>query len=110
MARRPKVNYWESRGGYGCWINGKQTILALGPNDYPGPTYQAALQRFGDLLRMEAAHTAKDANTVRVVCEKYMEFIHTRRHSSTVKLRHRFLLAFTDAFGEVTVANLTQAM
>src|SRR5262245_57782449 len=108
--RKPSIRYWPSRGGYCCWINGKQEMLAQGPEDYPGPTYQAAFKRFGELLRLQTAHTAKDANTVQVVFEKYMEFISTRRHPSTVHLRHLLLRPFVDALGEVAISQLTQAM
>ncbi len=37
MARgkKPSVRYWGSRGGYGCWIDGTQHILAKGPDNAP---------------------------------------------------------------------------
>ena len=40
--KKPSVRYWDSRGGYGCWIDGTQHILAKGPDDarvrkFPAP-------------------------------------------------------------------------
>ena len=68
MARRASVRYWASRGSYCCWFNGRQEVLASGPDDFPsGPTYQAALRRFTEITALGSADAAKDANTARVV-------------------------------------------
>ena len=43
--RKPKVNYYASRGGYYCWFRGQQRLLAKGPDDaVTGPTYLQALE------------------------------------------------------------------
>lgn len=73
MPRRPSVRYWESRGGYGCWIGGKQYLLAKGPDDYPdGPTYRAAARAFGELVAGAAKYQARDANPVYIVLDAYV--------------------------------------
>jgi integrase len=111
MARRSSVRYWPSRGAYCCWFNEKQEVLAAGPDDFPsGPTYQAALQRFKEITALAAADTAKEKNTVRVVCELYLRHISTRRKPHTVKIRKRVYVPFTDALGEIEVKDLTQHM
>src|SRR4051812_31793188 len=53
--RKPSVRYWESRGGFCAWVNGRRELLAKGPDDAPkGETYLAALDRFKKLLALEA--------------------------------------------------------
>ncbi len=45
--RKPSVRYWDSRGGYCCWIDGQRELLAKGADDAPsGPVYLEALERF----------------------------------------------------------------
>src|SRR5262245_51128917 len=110
MARRASVRYWESRGAYCCWFKGKQTVLAEGPDDFPGPTYQAALDKFQQLTSLSHADHAKDQNPIRVVCERYLRWLSTRRHQTTLRLRHHLLLPFVEAFGDVTVSQLTQSI
>jgi integrase len=107
MARKPKVTYWTSRAAYGCWIRGTQHILAKGPKDDPdGPTYLDALDRFRQLLSLENVDTAADDNTVRVVCEMYLQHAKTTRRATTVRLRQRALAGFIKARGELPVKQL----
>ena len=76
MARQASVRYWESRRAYACWFKGKQVILAEGPQDYPdGPTYNAAVKKFGQLVTMGNADLAKDNNDVQTVCDLYLRHI-----------------------------------
>ena len=111
MARRPSVRYWASRNGYCCWFQGRQHVLAEGPDDFPsGPTYQQALRSFGELTALASADTAKDRNTCRVICERYLQFISTRRKIRTFKIRQAVFVPFTDALGEVMVKDVTHAM
>jgi integrase len=108
MPRRASVRYWKSRKAYCCWLNGTQHVLAEGPDDFPsGPTYQAALKKFGQITVLGNADHAKDQNTCRVVCEMYLRWISTRRKPHTVKIRKKTYEPFCDALGEVVVADLT---
>src|SRR5262249_12985502 len=60
-AKKPSVRYWEARGGYGCWIDGTQHILAKDPDDCPTrETYLATLDRFRKLLSLDANRGTDD--------------------------------------------------
>jgi len=111
MARRAKVGYWKTRGGYGIVLKGKQHILAVGPDDYDikgkhGPTYLAATKAHAELVVYGAADKAGDANTVRVLCERYAEFLEHHREASTLARFKREASFFVDQYGEQTVGSL----
>jgi integrase len=109
MARRASVRYWPSRNAYCCHIKGQQHVLAEGPDDWPdGPTYSAACKRFGELVCLSTADMAKDQNSVRVVCELFLQHISTRRSAGTLWMRQKYLAAFTDALGDVRIRDLTR--
>ncbi len=107
MARRANVNYWPSRNAYCCHIRGKQHVLAEGPKDEPsGPTFCAACKRYGELMCLSTADTAKNQNTSRIVCELYLRHIAAQRKAGTLRLRMKALAAFTDSLGDVRVSDL----
>jgi integrase len=109
MARKPSVRYWPSRKAYCCWFKGKQVVLAEGPKDeLEGPVYAAALKKFGELVTLGAADTAKDANAVEVVCELYLRHISSRRKTRTYQIRRQFLQPFVDRFGKTRVRDLAR--
>ncbi len=111
MARQASVRYWESRRAYACWFKGKQVILAEGPQDYPdGPTYNAAVKKFGQLVTMGNADLAKDNNDVQTVCDLYLRHISTRKTPRTFKIRKQFLQPFVDAHGKTLIRSLTRNM
>jgi hypothetical protein len=109
MARRAKVGYWKTRGGYGIVLQGKQKILAVGPDDYDtkhgnhGPTYLAAIKAYSELVVYGSADRAGDANIVRVLCEKYAEFLKANNEPSTLERFQREAEHFTDLYGEQAV-------
>lgn len=110
MARKPSVSYWSSRKAYGCWYHGVQHILAIGPDDAPaGPTYVAALKQFTAILQTQNAANAKDDNTVRVVLESYLQFLHSsgKRKASTIRIRTRRYADFCGVHGELPIKKLT---
>jgi integrase len=110
MPRKPSVRYWKSRGAYMAWIKGKQELLARGPDDGPGgPCYREAAERFAELLAVENAGAAGDANTVRVVCDLYLQQARQDgRAAETLRSRVRLLGRFIAAgYGETPVAELT---
>jgi integrase len=111
MARKASVRYWKSRGGYCCWIKGKQEVLAVGPDDFPdGPTYKAAFDRYTGLMALANAGAAKDENTIRVVCEKYLDHLemHNKKRPATIDIRKRFLTYFIEGgHRETKVKDLT---
>jgi integrase len=111
MARKPSVNYWASRSGYGCWFEGKQYILAEGPDDAPrGPTYLAALDKFKERLALSYAGEAKDRNTVRTVLELHLQHLAAKPSisPSTVRMRQLRFKYFCEAgYGEKAIRDLT---
>jgi integrase len=122
MARRSVVSYWPSRGtwedekgnvqhgAFCCWYRGKQHILAAGPNDQvgEGPVFMSAVKKLVELKMLSNAGSAKDTNSVRVVCELYLRHVAANLRPATLRFRTKFLRAFTDAFGEVAVGSLTR--
>jgi hypothetical protein len=108
MARKSSIRYWASRGAYCCEFQGRQHVLAKGPDDYPhGETYKAAFKAFGDLLRLENAEHVKDENTVWVVCELYLRHVSQTKKPGTYEVRRGHLVTFCEKFGEQTVRSLT---
>jgi len=49
--RKPSVRYWDSRGGYCCWINGRRELLAKGPKDAQGRDLPCRHRPFLELWR-----------------------------------------------------------
>lgn len=109
MARKRKVNYWKSRGAYGCWINGRQTILACGPDDAPsGPAFTAALARYREILDLQSVNSAGDRNTVNVVADHYCQWLRTHRSAATLSIRLATLTPFVDRFDSREINSLVR--
>ncbi|HEX5269045.1 MAG TPA: tyrosine-type recombinase/integrase [Gemmataceae bacterium] len=112
--RKASVRYYPSRGAYFTTYRGKTHRLAEGPDDAPaGPTFLAALDKFKQLMQAAEAGTAKDANTVRTVVGRYLEWLASRRKPRTLALRKLYLggfCGFTDEgsppFGDLRVGEL----
>jgi integrase len=106
MAKKPSVRYWESRGGYGCWIDGTQHILAKGPNDGPkGPTFRAAQQQFTKLLAMEA-DKGSDDYLVSALFNQYRVHLHATRTSGVPGVFDIMAKGFAAKFGTKRVCEL----
>jgi hypothetical protein len=106
MARKSDVRYFESRNAYFTTWKGKQYKLAEGPDDKPtGPTFEAALARFKEIMVMGQADTANDYNTVKVVFERYLRWAEGHRAANTLQIRVRFLNQFAGyrGFGALQV-------
>jgi integrase len=107
MARTPQVTYWASRGGYGCWVRGVQTILAKGPKDEPfGPTYTAARRRFDEILSLSNADRAGGENTVRTILELYGRELEGQGREKTLTLVKQLLGGFCEQYGHMKVCEL----
>lgn len=103
MARKSKVNYWDTRGGYYCWHKGKQVLLAKGPKDEPnGPTYLAAVAEFGRLHREDSGSLFFGE-----LVGKYLEWMKHHRKPKTADCRERSLSQAKDDFGHRYVSSLT---
>jgi integrase len=113
MARKPTVSYWSSRKAYLCWFQGKQILLASGPDDAPtGKTYLEALAEFQALLQ-GAERVRTNTLTVREVLEDYLAHISKTKKPGTVEIRVRSFQPFTEhvhagvKYGERGVDTLT---
>lgn len=122
MARKPTIGYWPTRkgGGYFCNFRGVKHELALGPDDSPtGPTYLAALAKFGAIMKGDAEAQAEAAAptpaTVREVLDEYLKHISKSKKPGTVEIRLRSYEPFVEyrpvatkpAIGERAVCTLT---
>jgi integrase len=108
MARgkRPSVSYWNSRDGYGCWIDGTQHILAKGPDDAPkGPTYLEAVERFRKLLTMET-NKGTDDYLVSSLFNAYRAHLHATRKSGVPGVFEIMARGFAAKFGNKRVRDL----
>lgn len=105
MAKKPSVRYWESRGGYGSWIDGTQHILAKGPDDGPrGPTYLEALQRFCKLLDLET-NKGTDDYLVSALFNQYRAHLKERRND-VPHVFEMMVRAFSAGHGHLRVRDL----
>jgi len=103
MARKASVRYWPTRGGFCCWHQGRQVLLAKGPDDSPdGPIYNAALKAFSRLVFGDA-----QGPTLGDVVEKYLEWAKRHREPSTAAIRENMLKPVKASLGVKPVADLT---
>jgi integrase len=108
--RKPGVRYWDSRGAYCCWIAGEQHILAKGPDDSPtGPTYLAALDRFGKLLALEAGK-GTDHYLVSALLNQYRAHLKKSRKSGVPGVFEVMARGFAEEFGKLKVSDLKPHM
>ena len=104
--RKPSVRYWDSRGGYCCWIDGRRELLARGPDDAPkGPTYLRALTQFRTLLDQEV-NKGTDAYLVSAMINQYRGHLHKTRKSGAPAVFEVMARRFVDAFGKRQVCQL----
>ena len=104
--RKPSVRYWESRGGYCCWIDGHRELLAKGPKDAPkGPTYRAALNRFRKLLEQDA-DKGTDDYLVSSLLNQYRAHLQKTRKSGVPGVFEVMARGFAAEFGSKRVCEL----
>jgi hypothetical protein len=104
--RKPSVRYWESRGGYCCWIGDKRELLAKGPKDDPrGPTYLAALERFRKLLSQDA-DKGTDDYLVSSLLNAYRAHLRKTRTSGVPGVFEIMARGFGAEFGSKRVRDL----
>ncbi len=109
MSRQPaaKPTYYRSRHAYFVLFKGKQVPLATGLDDGPqGPTYLAALDSFKRLMERGTLETAGDANTVRAVCQAYLDAKDSEVRSSTARMKRTYLKVFMAKHGDLPVNEL----
>jgi integrase len=107
MARKPRPGWWETRGAYGCWINGVQHTLAKGEKDEPaGPTFKAAQQELWRLLEEANIASAGGVNKIRLLVEAYLTWVEEHRRPKTLETKRFALTPFVKMFGEESVRSL----
>lgn len=107
MGRKSSVRYFASKGAYFTNFEGKRYRLADGPDDAPkGPTYLAALRKFGELMSVEAADSADQANTVRVVVDLYGQHLERNGQDRTLSILLQTCTSAVEEFGDKTFAQL----
>lgn len=107
MPRKPSIRYYESKNGYFTNFEGTRFRLADGPDDSPkGPNYLAALKRFGEIMQVQAADTADQANTVRVVVDLYGQHLERNGQDRTLEILLQTCTSAVAEFGGKTFAQL----
>jgi integrase len=105
--RKASVRYYASKGGYFTHFEGRNIRLATGPDDAPqGPTYLAALREFGELMQVNTADTADQANTVRIVVDLYGQHLERNGQTRTLKILLDTCTSAVGQFGDKTFAQL----
>jgi hypothetical protein len=104
--RKPSVRYWESRGGYWCWVDGRRELLAKGPHDAPkGPTYLEALDRFRKLLEQDVGKGTDDY-LVSSLLNQYRAHLQKTRKSGVPGVFEVMARGFAEEFGSKRVSEL----
>jgi hypothetical protein len=105
--RKASVRYYASRGAYFTHFEGKQIRLATGPDDAPkGPNYLAALREFGELMQVNTADTADQANTVRTVVDLYGQHLERNGQARTLEILLQTCTSAVEQFGDKTFGQL----
>ncbi len=108
--KKPSVRYWDSRGGYYCWIGPTQHRLAKGPDDAPtGPTYLEALDRFRKLVALET-DKGTDDYLVSALMNQYRAHLRATRKSGVPGVFEVMARGFTEEYGDKRVSELQPFM
>lgn len=102
--RKPSVRYWASRGAYCATLKGVQYTLAVGPDDYPGPTWQEAHAAFGKLFALEL-NKGTDGYLVSSLLNEYGMHL-GRSRSATANTFDFLAVPFVARFGNLSVSSL----
>lgn len=107
MPRTPSIRYFESKNGYFTNFQKTRYRLGDGPDDAPnGPRYLAALRRFGEIMQVNVADTADQANTVRVVVDLYGQHLERNGQTRTLGILLQTCTSAMTEFGDKTFAQL----
>ncbi len=107
MPRKPTIRFFESKNGYFTNFEGTRYRLADGPDDSPnGPNYLAALKRFGEIMQVQAADTADQTNTVRVIVDLYGQHLERNDQKRTLEILLQTCTSAIEEFGNKTFAQL----
>jgi integrase len=106
MARKATgPRYYESRGGYYVWFQGRQVLLAKGPKSQE--LREAAEGAFHTLALTRLEPQAGDRVLVYSVLNAYVAWAEQKRKTRTARNRKSYLQGFSDRFGKRNVCDLT---
>lgn len=110
MARKSDIWYWTRNKGFYTTIRGVRTWLADGPDDKEekGPAYQAACKRFCEIMNLELADKNGDSNTVRTICERYLDWVQHHRAKGTYHIRRYCLTRLMPGLGDIRILDLQE--
>jgi integrase len=107
MPRTPTVRYFDSRKAYFTTFKGKQHCLASGPKDEPdGPTYQAAVQKFSEVIHVAEADRAEDNNLVITILDRYAVHLKNQVRERTLDMFCRCCDSAVQEFGHLKYKDL----
>jgi integrase len=107
MPRTPQVRYFDSRKAYFTTYKGRQIPLAVGPKDEPdGPTYKAAVRKFGEVMQVGEAARAEDDNLVITVLDQYAVHLRNQNRLKTLDILLRCTKSAVAEFGGLKVKDL----
>src|ERR1700730_9030969 len=107
MGWTPGIRYYESRRAYYTKYQGRQPLLAAGPKDEPdGPTYQAAVQRFAQIMHAGETARAEDNCLVSAVISRFYFSLKRDERDKTLALCRCLLDPAIAEFGNFKVKDL----
>lgn len=107
MPRTPSIRYYDSRAGYYTKYHGKQHLLAAGPKDEPaGPTYQAAVTRFAQIMHAEEETRAEDNSPASAIIARYFFSLQREGRKATLHQARTMLDPAIAEFGHVKVKDV----
>jgi hypothetical protein len=107
MPATPQINYSDSRQGYYTQYRKRQRLLAKGPKDEPdGPTYQAAVRKFAEIMHLSKADKAEDGNLVCTILELYTKHLRNQGRKRTLEMVLGSLQSANEEFGRLKYEEL----
>ncbi len=107
MPATPQINYFKSRQGYYTQYKNQQRLLAHGPKDEPdGPTYQAAVKKFAEIMHLAKADKADNTNLVCTILELYAKHLKNQGRTRTLEMVTGCLESANEDFGNLRYEEL----
>src|SRR5947209_1684306 len=99
MPAIPQINYFESRQGYYTQYKKRKHLVAHGPKDEPdGPTCQAAVKMFAEIMHLSMADMAENGNLVCTILELYAKHLKNQGRTRTLEMVMRCLQSANEEF------------
>ena len=103
----PQIRYFESRQGYYTQYRKRQRLLAKGPKDEPdSPTYQAAVEKFAEIMHLSKADKVENGNLVCTILELYAKHLKNQGRTRTLEMVMGSLQSANEEFGKLKYEEL----